>query len=136
MISAGLEVQKAVRDTLANDVELVSLLGGTRIYDEVPAAVPFPYVTFGRSTAYDWSTDTDSGREHFLTVHVWSRGGGKKQTLEIMATVEAALATADLVMGSHRLVNIGLEHAEARHEEEHDGYHGLLRYRAVTEPLS
>lgn len=135
-MSASLELQKAVHDALAADAGLLSLLGGVKVYDEVPAGTAFPYVTFGRSVAYDWSTDTESGREHLLTVHVWSRAGGKKETLDIMAAVEAAMTLAGLVLETDRLVNIGLEYAEARQEEEHDGYHGILRYRAVTEPLA
>lgn len=136
MISASLDLQKAVRDALETDAALVSVLGGAHFYDDVPPGAAFPYVTFGRSAVYDWSTDTESGREHLLTVHVWSRAGGKKETLEIMAAIEVVLATPSLAMEANRLVNLALEYAEARHEPDNDGYHGILRYRAVTEPLT
>jgi len=132
---ATLELQKAIRDALKADPGLLSLLGAASIFDDVPPGIPFPYVTFGRSTAYDWSTDTDSGREHLVTVHIWSRIGGKKETLAIMEAVERVLSTANLAMPGNRLVNFALQYEEARYEEQNDGYHGILRYRAVTEPL-
>jgi hypothetical protein len=136
MTSAALELQKAMRAALVADAGLVSLLGAPRIFDDVPPGTPFPYVTFGLSSAHDWSTDTESGREHLLTLHVWSRTGGKKEMLGVMDEIERVLAAADLSMETNHLVDLGLQYEEARYEEQNDGYHGLLRYRAVTEPLA
>ena len=59
-------------------------LVGTRIFDHAPANVAFPYITFGRTSVYDWSTGTESGTEQLFTLHVWSKAKGKKEVLEIM----------------------------------------------------
>ena len=65
----------------------MALLGGARIFDQAPANVAFPYITFGRTSIYDWSTGTESGTEQLFTLHVWSKMKGKKETLDIMDLV-------------------------------------------------
>ena len=54
-MSSAVELQKAVFEALAGDAALAALIG-TRIFDHAPANVAFPYVTFGRTSIYDWST--------------------------------------------------------------------------------
>ena len=64
------DLQKAVFQILAGDNALAALLGGAKIFDHAPADVRFPYVTFGRTSVYDWSTDTESGTEQLFTLHI------------------------------------------------------------------
>ncbi|MGH6763090.1 MAG: DUF3168 domain-containing protein [Phyllobacterium sp.] len=134
MSNANLELQKAFFAAFRADAPLVSMLGGEKFYDHVPPAAVFPYITFGRTMVYDWSTDSDRGCEHLSTIHVWSRAGGKSQALSIMGEVERVIQDAVLTLDGHRLVNIRLEYTEALNDDDRDGYHGLLRYRSVTEP--
>lgn len=134
MSSANLELQKAVYTALKGDAAVVTLLGGNKFFDHVPPASAFPYVTFGRTTVYDWSTDSDVGSEHLFTIHVWSRAGGKSQTLGIMSEIERIMTSVPLQIEGHRLINLRLEFSEALNDDDRDGYHGLLRYRTVTEP--
>lgn len=133
MTSASMELQKAVYLTLCDDAALRAKLGGAKIYDHIPVAASFPYVTFGQTAVYDWSTDTELGDEHLFTIHVWSRAGGRKQVLEIMDLISARLTLEALTLNHHRLVNLTLQFSQARNDDERDGYHGLLRYRAVSE---
>lgn len=127
------ELQKAIFDALKAEAALVALLGGARIYDRAPAKAVFPYITFGRTSIYDWSTGTESGTEQLFTLHVWSKAKGKKETLEIMEAAKARLHDQPLALASQALVNCRLEFAEARHDDDLDVYHGLLRFRAVVE---
>ncbi|YBV98115.1 DUF3168 domain-containing protein [Phyllobacteriaceae bacterium JZ32] len=136
MTSANMELQKAVYLALSGDAALVEKLGGPNIYDHIPAAAAFPYVTFGQTTVYDWSTDSEVGDEHLFTVHVWARAGGRKQVLEIMDLIAIRMSQAVLALDGHRLVNMALQYSQARNDDERDGYHGLLRYRAVTEVMA
>lgn len=71
MASAGLALQRAVFSALSKDAALVALLGSAKIYDDVPQRTDFPYVSFGQSTERDWSTATEDGAEHLVTLHVW-----------------------------------------------------------------
>ena len=135
MAAAGVALQKALFAKLSSDAAVVAALGGARVYDDVPSRTEFPYITFGQSTARDWSTGTEPGREHSITLHVWSRARGRKQTDEVMAAAEMALHDAALALDGHRLVNLRHEFSDARREPDGETYHGIARYRAVTEPL-
>jgi hypothetical protein len=132
MPAPAAELQKAVFDALAGDVALSALVG-QRIHDHAPANVTFPYITFGRTSLYDWSTGTESGTEQLFTLHVWSKAKGRKEVLEIMEIARARLADAALELDEHQLVNLRLEFSEARYDEDLSVHHGLLRFRAVTE---
>ncbi len=135
MPSAGLEVQKSVYTALTGDAALVSLLGGAHVFDDVPHDAAFPYLTFGRTTVRDWSTGDDEGHEHLLTLHVWSHGNGRRETHEIMSTIEDVLHDAPLSVAGHKLVNLRHEFSDAQRDADGETYHGILRYRAVTEPM-
>lgn len=134
MTSAAIELQKAVLSALAGDAALTAAMGGARIHDHAPANVAFPYLTFGRSTVYDWSTDTELGNEHIFTIHVWSKEKGKAQTLRLMELAHAALHDRELALSGYHLVNLREEFREARYNDDHAVYHGIMRFRAVTEP--
>lgn len=135
MTAAAAELQKAIYAALAGDAALVAQLGGLHIHDHAPAGVPFPYLTFGRTSVYDWSTGTESGTEQLLTLHVWSKAKGKSEAHALMETVGARLNDAALSLDGHQLVNLRLEFSEIVFDEELAVHHGLLRFRAVTEPV-
>lgn len=135
MAAAGFALQKALYATLSGNAGVIAALGGARVYDDVPSRTEFPYITFGQSTARDWSTGTEPGREHTITLHVWSRARGRKQADDVMSAAETALHDAALTLDGHRLINLRHEFSDARREPDGETYHGVSRYRAVTEPL-
>lgn len=133
MASAGLALQKALYQRLVGDTGIVAALGGPRVYDYVPRQAVPPYIAMGRSTVTDWSTGSDEGHEHVLTLHVWSTGAGHRETHELMGLVESAVEGAQLVLDGHRLVNLRHELSEARRDPDGETHHGIVRLRAVTE---
>lgn len=135
MPSAADALQTAVYARLSGDASLLALLGGARIYDEPPRNPGFPYVTIGQTTERDWSTGSDIGAEHIITLHAWSRQGGKREASEIAAAVRSALHDANLVLAGHRLINLRHELTETRRDPDGETYHGIVRLRAVTEPV-
>jgi hypothetical protein len=135
MSSVSLELQKAVFQTLSVDAGLTGLLGGTRIYNDVPRGAALPYVTLGESTVRDWSTGSDEGHEHLLTIAVWSRANGEREVHQILAAVEAALDGAALTVAGARLVNLRHEFSEIRRDADGETSRGLMRLRAVTEAV-
>jgi hypothetical protein len=136
MNAPAVELQKAIFTALKQDSVLSGLLGGDKIFDQVPPKASFPYVSFGRTSLYDWSTGTESGTEQLFTLHIWSRATGKKEALDIMEACKACLHADGLTLEGHHLVNMQLEFAEARYDENLLVHHGLLRFRAVTEPAA
>jgi hypothetical protein len=131
---ASWALQRGVYQALAGSLDLTMLLGGVRVYDHAPQAAPYPFITLGQSVIHDWSTGTEDGAEHNLTLHVWSRSGGKKQVLEIIEAIKAVLHDQPLLLADHHLVNLRHELSEARLDPDGDTFHGIVRYRAVTEP--
>ena len=131
-MSSTAELQKAIFEALAASGALAARVGA-RIHDHAPANVAFPYITFGGTSVYDWSTGTESGTEQLFTVHVWSKGKGKKEALEIMELARETLHDAPLALEGHSLENLRLEFSEARYDDRNEAYHGLLRFRAVVE---
>ncbi len=134
MASAAWALQKSIFVALTGDANVTGLLGGSRIYDDVPRGVDYPYVSFGQSTVRDWSTADEEGDEHIVTLHVWSRHNGRKQAHEIMGALREALHEAPLSLDGYRLINLRHEFSEARRDHDGETYHGVVRYRAVTEP--
>ena len=131
---ASWALQRGVYQALAGSVDLTTLLGGVRVYDDAPQSAPYPFITLGQSAVRDWSTGSEDGAEHNLTLHVWSRSGGKKQVLEILEAIRAVLHDQPLMLADHHLVNLRHEFSEARLDPDGDTFHGIVRYRAVTEP--
>jgi len=132
--AASAALRAAVHDALAADAALTALLGGPKVYDEPPRAVAFPYVTLGETRIADFSTGTESGAEHQLTLHAWSRQGGHKEAHLIAGALLAALDDAPLALTDHTLVNFRFAVANVRREADGRTYHALVRFRAVTEP--
>jgi hypothetical protein len=133
MSSAAIALQQAIFAKLTSDAATTAALGGTRIYDDVPARAEFPFMTFGQSTERDWSTGTDQGYEHLITLHVWSRARGRKEAQSVIAAARDALHDQDLTLDGHRLINLSHEYSEARRDNDGETFHGISRFRAVTE---
>lgn len=133
MSSAGFALQKAIFEKLTSDAPTLAALGGPRVYDDAPTRTEFPFVTFGQSSERDWSTGSDEGYEHLVTLHVWSRARGRREAEQVIAAARAALHDQDLSLSGHRLINLRHEFSEARRDSDGETFHGIARFRAVTE---
>ena len=134
MSSASWALQQAIYAAISADAGLTALIGPPRLHDDVPQGTAYPYLTLGQSSLNDWSTGTHAGEEHILTLHVWSRASGRRETHEIMGALRSALHDQALTLAGHRLVNLRHEFSDARRDPDGDTYHGIVRLRAVTEP--
>jgi len=132
--AASAALRAALHDALVADAALVNVLGGPKIYDEPPRGVAFPYVTLGESRIADFSTGSETGEEHQLTLHAWSREGGHKQAHLIAGALLSALDDAPLELADNHLVNFRFAVGDVRREADGRTYHALVRFRAVTEP--
>lgn len=132
MTAASADLQKAMFAALTANAALIALMGGARIFDRAPTDAAFPFVTFGRASVFDWSTSTEDGLEHLVTLHVWSKAKGRKEAFAVLDAVRAALGTP-LSLDSQHLVSFRFEFAEVTFDDDISVHHGLLRLRAVTE---
>ena len=134
MPSASSALRAAIHDALNADAALTALLGGAKVYDEPPKAVAFPYATLGEARIAPFATGTESGEEHQLVLHAWSRQGGHREAHLIAGALLHALDDAALTLDGHRLVNLRFALADIRREADGRTYHAAVRFRAVTEP--
>jgi hypothetical protein len=133
---ASLLLRKALYDALRAAPTITALLGGPKVYDEPPRTVAFPYMTLGDTQFADYSTATGPGQEHTIVLHVWSREGGQAQAQTIVGEVMQLLESASLALSGHALVNLRFALADIRRESDGRTYHGIIRFRAVTEPVA
>jgi hypothetical protein len=135
MSEAGWPLQKAIFAALAADSALAAMIGDPpRLYDDPPGNSALPYVQIGDGTEADWSTASEAGSEHQLVFHVWSRAGGRMEARAILSAIHDVLHGAGLTLDSNYLVNLRFTLSQVWRENDGETYHGMARYRAVTEP--
>ena len=127
------EIQKAIFQLLISDTTLMNLVDG--VYDRVTEGAAYPYVTVGEAVSREWSTKTTNGQQILLTLHIFSRSGGRKQTAEIMDRIYALLHQGTLSLEGHTLVAMRFEFGDITLEQDQLTYHGAIRFRAFTEEL-
>lgn len=127
------DLQQALFQRLKSDASLSALLGGAGLIERATDNVAFPYVTCGRTSAFDLDTGADNDADQLVTLHVWSKTYGEAETRNIMDRIEARLAGSALAVGPRGQTRLSLEFAEARFDEDLAVHHGLLRFRAITQ---
>lgn len=133
-MSADKALLAAVRDALLADAGVEALLGApARIYDEPPTDVVFPYVTLGRMESRAADASGADALEHAVTLHVWSRHGGRSEALDVIAAMRAVLHNASLAIDGRKLVLMFAVFADVFRSGDGRTTHGVLRVRAVTE---
>lgn len=132
-MSAERALLAALRNALLADAPATALVGD-RIYDDPPPDVVFPYVTLGRVETRPSDAAANAALDHAVTLHVWSRYGGRAEALDVIAALRAALHNAPLALDDHRLVLLLATFADVFRSSDGRTTHGVLRLRAITEP--
>lgn len=135
MSAASYALRASLITALKASASLITLLGGEKIFDETPASTAFPYIHVGSWEVKDWSTDTDFGHEHRVTLIAYARNGGKAEVERISEEVLHILDDMPLTLTGHRLVNIRFTTAEFKREKDGRTVQAVMRMRAVTEVL-
>jgi hypothetical protein len=135
-MNAASALAAAILERLSSDPALRSALGDGRVFDAVPYNHPFPFAVIGEMTTTDWSTGTDPGLEHGFVLHLWVRKGGKPLVNEAALAVQTALHESILALEGHTLVNLRHQSTDVRRTDDGETFHGVMRFRAVTEPTN
>ncbi len=136
MTHPALALQGAMFSSLLASSELIGMLGGQHIFDDVPKAQKFPYVVFGEAIHNDWSTSTEKGMEHAITLNVWSDQNGRKEALTLAQFIHDALHSLPKQLEGHALVNFTHEFTEVDKDQDSELFLAKVNFRAVTEPLT
>ncbi len=126
-------VQQAVYAALISSAALNALVNG-RIYDEVPVAEPtYPYLSIGETITNRFDTKDWVGWDIEMTLHIWSRYRGKKETEQISAAVEDALHRQTLNVSGGSFVRMDV--IQRMSFEDSDGLtrHGVVRLQIISQ---
>ena len=135
MSSASWALQQAVFATLNVSDDIKEFAGDPpRIFDAVPRASAFPYIVVGEDGESNWDTATESGSEHTLAIHVWSRAGGRKEIKLAAEAVRECLDGASLALTGHTLVDLRYLRSDFSRDSDGETFRAIIRFRAVTEP--
>lgn len=128
------DVQAALYAHLTGDTVLNGLVQG-RIFDFVPQGTAFPYVAIGETVSHAFDTQSSSGNEMMVTLHVYSQARGGREAQVILARIREILHEADFAIASQIL--IFCRHAGAELAQDQDGVtrRGTSRFHLITEPL-
>lgn len=135
-LPAAAELNRAVLARLAADPALTALTGPDRVFDRPPQSARFPYVNLGETETRPWATQTSSGLEHRLTLHAWSRQPGQLEAHGIVERLYELLELAPLALDGHVLINLRVVFWTVLPLGDGETLHGIVRLRAVTEPVN
>lgn len=134
MSEAMFAVQDAVYDLLVANAGMQAVLGNPpRIYDYVPQNAVFPYLTLGDTRAENFDTKDGVGINQLITLHAWSRYRGQKEMKDILKAVNLALHRSSMTVSGYNFTDCRFESAETFLDDDGLTYHGLCRYRLITQ---
>ena len=134
-VRAELALRRAIRSAALEDAALATATNAT-FFDGAPRDAVFPFVSFGDVSLRDWSTGSDGGLEHQMTLEIWSLQPGHGEVLKLADLLLTFLRSARLALQGFQLVDLRFVSLEARRESNGRLAKGRLRLRAVTEELS
>lgn len=132
-MSAANALLQAIHQRLSSDAALSAAIGPDGIRDRVLPRAALPCIVFGDMETRDFSTSTESGEEHFLTLEIWSDGEGRWLTQQISRLVRGLLHDAALTTAGVSLVSLLHVGMKSRREPKTKFYVAEMRFRAVTE---
>ncbi|MEO9169329.1 MAG: DUF3168 domain-containing protein, partial [Aestuariivirga sp.] len=122
MMQPGLDVQQAMKSTLASRPALNTLLGGAYVYDELPRGATAPYVMFTTIETRDWSVADQKAHENFVTLEVTSKSRSRAQAQNIVQEIELALDNAALTLVDNNLINLRCVFISAARQKSADNF--------------
>lgn len=133
-MSAERALMAAIRAAALDHDDVRAVLGDpARLYDDPPPDPVFPYVTLGRMETRAADASDTPALEHAVTLHAWSRYGGRAEALDVIAALRTALHDADLDLDGRRLVFLFASFSDVFRSGDGRTTHGVLRLRALTE---
>jgi hypothetical protein len=123
-------LQSRIYATLNGDSNLTSTLGAS-IYDDVPQGSAYPFVSIGEEQSNEYGTMDLDGMDTALTIHVWSRYDGAKETKDILDRIHTLLHDSSLSVTGFNLVNLRFEFSDIMRDPDGVTRHGVIRFRAT-----
>ena len=125
----------AVLARLAGDGALAPWLGApARVHAEPPETPTYPYLTVSRTQSRP-SPWKGGGAEVLLSVTAVTRYGGAQEARAITGAARRVLEEGRPELDGHRLIDLRAVYADVFRATDRRSTLGVLRLRAVTEPM-
>lgn len=127
-------VQQAVLTALSADANVKDVLGDPpRLYDHVPPDAVFPYVACGPAHIEPYDTKDESGFDQIVTLNIWSRHRGGKETRVVFQALYNALHRAPLAIAGQAFLSCAFHSADFALDSDGLTYHAAARFVIVTQ---
>lgn len=134
-MSASAALQKAIYERLQGDAGMMALVGVDGVRDHVAAGDRRPFVAIASIESRDFSTASEPGEEHLVTLEVRGGEGGNRGVQDIAARLRALLDDAALALDGFALVGILHRRTRIGRDAKARGHLAEMVFRAVTEPV-
>lgn len=130
-------LQAAVYKALMGSPGLTAIVG-SRIFDDVPheaesTSTAFPRVSIGeQSSEFNGTSDSDLFDVE-IVIHAWSRAPGRKECLEIVGQIYAALHRQSLPATAGYIVNFEYAAHDTAKEADGETYHATVRFTGLLQ---
>lgn len=131
----ALAIQKGLRTRLVANAGVTAIVS-TRVYDEPPQAVTFPYLRFDQITANAFDTDSTLGSVVDITIEANSRSAsGRVEAVQIVEAVRAALhrQEANVTVTGFTLVELIFQTYSVTRDTDGRGYTAVIALQALLE---
>jgi hypothetical protein len=131
----ALAIQKGLRARLVANAGVTAIVS-TRVYDEPPQAVTFPYLRFDQITANAFDTDSTLGSVVDITIEANSRSAsGRVEAVQIVEAVRAALhrQEASVTVTGFTLVELIFQTYSVTRDTDGRGYTAVIALQALLE---
>jgi hypothetical protein len=130
-----LAMQKGIRTRLINYTDLTALIS-TRVYDEPPADVVFPYLRFVEVQPRIFDVDDKTGARVDLTMRAHSRSAsGRVEATQVVEAVRAALhrQEASVTTTGFNLIELIFDDYFAERDADGRGYTAYISFNVMME---
>lgn len=131
----ALAIQKGLRARLVANAGVTAIVS-TRVYDEPPQAVTFPYLRFDQITANAFDTDSTLGSVVDITIEANSRSAsGRVEAVQMVEAVRAALhrQEANVTVTGFTLVELIFQTYSVTRDPNGRGYTAVIALQALLE---
>ena len=132
--SFALELQKGIRAALVADTDVTDLVS-TRIYDEPPQTVTYPFVRFGDIIPRAADTDGKIGMEITMSLHAFSRTTGRVEAAQIAEALRESLHRQEttVALTGFNLIELICETYFVDQDNEGRGHEAKVVFSAILE---
>ena len=133
-IQTAIEISESLHTLLSGNAEVQAVLGQPpRLYDHSPEDPVFPYLTYGPMRSEDRSGDGAVINTHTMTLHIWSRYGGRAEVMQAVRAVTQTLQTGPLTLTQAALVRAQVTYTDIFRAPDGMTLHGLIRFSLITD---